>query len=323
MSITDLTTIEPTAEEASKARASRQALPNSIVRNGPCTYLRAERHRLSELRYRHFAVRQIGTTIGGEISGVDITGDLSDDIIAEIRQALHDFKVIFFRDQPLTTQQHIAFAARFGPLETHPFLPPNSEQPELVRFAKGATVAGHENGWHHDVTWRATPSMGAVLHGISVPPVGGDTLFSDMYAAYDGLPDEVRERIDNMTAEHDFMSAFGRSVPDNELAAMRDKFPVVVHPVAPRHAATGRRHLYVNRYFTSRIVGVSDRESHDLIEFLARQADYPEHQCRFTWRNDSVAFWDNRAVQHYAASDYWPLPRIMERASIQGDRPSV
>jgi taurine dioxygenase len=290
--------------------------------NGPCIYLAEERQRLAEVRYQRFEVCQVGATIGAEIRGIDLSGALSDDDIADIRRALHDFKVIFFRDQPMSTEQHVAFAARFGSLETHPFLPPNTAQPELVRFAKNAEAAGYENGWHHDVTWRAEPSMGAVLHAISVPAVGGDTLFADMYAAYDGLPDDVRARIDDLSAEHDFMQAFGHNLPDAERAVMRERFPAVEHPVAPRHAVTGRRYLYVNRYFTTRIMGLGSTESNDLIEYLARQADYPEYQCRFSWRNDSVAFWDNRAVQHYASSDYWPQPRIMERASIMGTRPT-
>ena len=130
-------------------------------------------------------------------------------------------------------------------------------------------------------------------------------------------------KMSTMTAEHDFMSAFGRLRPKGERDEMRERYPLVEHPVAPRHEATGRRYLYVNRYFTSRILGVSDAESIELIEMLSRQADYPEYQCRYRWQNDSVAFWDNRAVQHYAASDYWPEKRVMERASVIGKRPSV
>jgi taurine dioxygenase len=330
MTAADLTTTDPMSkpmpdqprDQAAAVKASRRQLPNSIVMNGPCTYLADERQRLHGLRYDHFEVRQLGATVGGEIHGVDLTEVLPDEVIAEIRRALHDYKVIFFRDQAITIDQHVAFAARFGTLETHPFLPPNAEQPELVRFNKNANAAGYENGWHHDVTWRAEPSMGAVLHAISVPPVGGDTLFADMYAAYDGLPDDVRARVDTLQAEHDFMQAFGHNLSDADRAETRERFPVVHHPVAPRHDVTGRRYLYINRYFTTKIIGLEKADSDELIEYLARQADYPEYQCRYTWRNDSVAFWDNRAVQHYAASDYWPEVRIMERASIVGSRPS-
>ncbi|HEY4333349.1 MAG TPA: TauD/TfdA family dioxygenase [Ilumatobacteraceae bacterium] len=302
--------------------AKRSRMSNSVVMTGPCTYLAEERDRLAELRFEHFDVVRMAPTVGAELHGIDLTVELAQAAIYEIRAALHAFKVIFFRDQPLTTEQHVAFAGRFGALELHPFLPASKTTPELVRFAKDAFTSGYENGWHHDVTWRAEPSMGAVLHAITVPPVGGDTLFADMYAAYDGLPADVKERIEGMSAEHDFMQAFGRSIPPDKLDAMREQFPIVVHPVVPRHEATGRPYLYVNRGFTKRIIGVSDSESVELIDLLARQADYPEHQCRFVWRQDSIAFWDNRAVQHYANSDYWPQVRVMERASIIGSRPT-
>ena len=142
-----------------------------------------------------------------------MTRDVSDALIEEIRRALFEYKVIFFRDQPFTPEGHVAFARRFGELEVHPFIPPNAEYPELVRFEKSSEVGGYENSWHHDVTWRAAPSMGAILHAIQVPPAGGDTLFSDMYAAYDALDDETKERIASMTAVHDFMRAFSAQVP--------------------------------------------------------------------------------------------------------------
>ena len=157
-----------------------------------------ERDRLAALRWRHFDARQLGATVGAEISGVDLTAPLPDEVVAELRQALHDYKVIFFRDQPLDPHQHVAFARRFGELEVHPFLPSNTGEPELVRFEKTAEVSGYENSWHHDVTWRARPSMGAVLHAVSVPDRGGDTLFSDMYAAYDGLDQATKDEIDEL-----------------------------------------------------------------------------------------------------------------------------
>jgi taurine dioxygenase len=290
---------------------------------GPCTYLAPERERLASLQWPLFDVVPQGVTVGGLIEGVDLTADLSDELIDEVRRALFEYKVIFFRDQPLTPHQHVAFARRFGDLEVHPFIPANAEHPELVRFEKSSEVGGYENSWHHDVTWREVPSMGAVLHAIQVPPVGGDTLFSDMYAAYDALDDDLKARIDSMTAVHDFMRAFGGQVPPGREDEFRAKYPLVEHPVVCRHPHTGRRLLYVNVNFTSHIVGLDDDESRDLLAVLCRQAHTLEHQCRFRWHDDSVAFWDNRAVQHYAASDYWPEVRIMERASIVGTRPAA
>lgn len=288
---------------------------------GPLGHLAAERHRLDQLRWQHFDARRLGATIGAELSGIDLTRELPDAVIAEVRQALYDYKVIFFRDQPLTAAQHVAFARRFGDLEIHPFIPSNTGQPELVRFAKSADVGGFENGWHHDVTWRECPSMGAVLHALDVPATGGDTLFADMISAYEGLDADLQQQIDGLTAVHDFVQVFGHMIPPDQQAAMRAQHPQVEHPVVCTHAGTGRRHLYVNRFFTSHIVGLDPDESTALISRLARRAEILEYQCRFQWTPHAVAFWDNRAVQHYAASDYWPDVRVMERASIIGPRP--
>ena len=289
---------------------------------GPAAHLAEERRRLAAARWNHFDAQRLGATIGAVISGVDLRVEQPQDVIDELRAALLAYKVIFFRDQPITAEQHVAFARRFGELEVHPFIPGNTGVPELVRFEKGADVAGYENSWHHDVTWRDIPSMGAILHGVEIPDIGGDTLFADMYAAYDGLPDDVKARIDLAEASHDFMRAFSRQVPEERREEMRAKYPLQYHPVVPRHAETGRRHLYVNKVFTSAIVGLDPDESAELLAFLYMQANRPEYQCRFTWEADSIAFWDNRAAQHYAASDYWPDRRVMERASIVGSRPT-
>ena len=318
------TTEAAPAQPGSDLRAERISLPNyASVQIGPLGHLQAERERLGALTWEHFDVRPLSATVGAELSGVDLTEHLADETIAEIRQALLDFKVIFFRDQPLTAVEHVAFARRFGDLEVHPFIPGNPDAPELVRFEKSADVGGYENGWHHDVTWRAEPSFGAILHAVSVPATGGDTLFSDQYAAYEGLDDETKAEIDDLVAVHDYALAFGFGLPPEEKAELRKQYPLVEHPVVARHAETGRRHLYVNRYFTSHVQGHEPEASIELIDRLARQAETSEYQCRFHWEPDSVAFWDNRAVQHYAASDYWPDVRVMERASIIGGRPTA
>jgi alpha-ketoglutarate-dependent taurine dioxygenase len=288
---------------------------------GPLGHLAAERERLASLSWRGFDATPLAATIGAEIDGVDLHDELPDAIIAELRQALLDYKVLCFRDQSITAGQHVAFARRFGPLEVHPFIPANGEFPELVRFAKSADVGGYENGWHSDVSWRAVPSMAAVLHAVAVPPTGGDTLFADMYAAYEGLGDDMKARIDGLVAVHDHVSSFGHQVPADQRDEIRKQFPPVEHPVVRTHPETGRKLVYVNRFFTSHIVGMDAAESRTLIEALSRTADTIEYQCRIRWTPDAVVMWDNRAVQHYACSDYWPSVRVMERASIVGDAP--
>lgn len=288
---------------------------------GPLGHLQTERERLAGLTWRHFDAAPVGATIGAELAGLDLTVDLSDDVIAEIRQALLDYKVVFFRDQHLTAAQHVTFARRFGDLEVHPFLKSNDELPELVRFEKTPTIGGYENGWHSDVTWRVEPSMGSILRAVEVPPSGGDTLFADMYAVYEGLDDATRAQIDDLVAVHDYAQVFGSGIPEAERDAMRERYPLVEHPVVRTHPETGRKLLYLNRFFGRSIVGLPTDESQALIDRLCRRAETIEYQCRFRWAAGSIAFWDNRAVQHYASSDYWPARRVMERATIMGDRP--
>ena len=311
-----------TSDPAGAIAPGRVKIDRYGIELGPWRHLAEERARLANPEFDHLDVTPQGATLGAEVSGVDLCADLGDDVIAEIRRALLDYKVLVFRNQPLTSAQHVAFARRFGELEIHPFITGNSEHPELVRFEKGADVGGFENGWHHDVTWREVPSMGAILHAVRVPPTGGDTLFSDMGAAYDGLDDDLRARIDDMFAVHDFAIAFGRQVPEGKQEEFRKRYPLARHPVVCTHPETGRKLIFVNCYFTSHIEGLDDDESRELIVRLAAQAAVVEYQFRVRWADDTVVFWDNRSVQHYAASDYYPDVRVMERASIVGTKPA-
>lgn len=267
------------------------------------------------------------TIIGAEITGVDLR-HVDDILLDDVHRALLEWKVLFFRDQSLDRASQAAFARRFGELEVHPFFKhlkstPDQpdDEPEVQRFAKGGNAAGYENVWHTDVTWRESPAFGAVIRAIEIPAVGGDTLWADMGAAYDGLPGSVHEQIDDAHAEHDWMPTFGLAMGPEMAERLRPEFPPVVHPVVRTHPETGRRTLFVNRDFTTRIIGLEPVESDALLDLLYRQADYPEYQCRFHWSAGAVALWDNRATQHYANSDYFPQRRVMERVSIAGDRP--
>lgn len=300
---------------------ARRRFPGSPVSSGPFSHLVTERERLAGLRWKHFDAEQVGPTVGATITGLDLTKPLGDPEFGELHTALHDYKVLFFRNQRLTPQAHVALARRFGPLEVHPLLPFNGADPALARFQKDAASSGYENVWHHDVTWRPAPSMAAILHAVDVPPVGGDTLFADMYAAYDSLDDQTKSEIEDLDAVHDFTNAFGCLLPEAKVAEMRELHPPVRHPVVCTHPVTGRRHLYVNQAFTTSIEGCPHDLGGELLHRLLRTVDAPEHQCRLRWAADSVAMWDNRAVQHYAASDYWPHRRVMERASVVGPPP--
>jgi len=288
---------------------------------GPVVHVADERARLSSPQYEHITVTPKGVTLGAEISGVRLSGDLPDEVIAEIRRAWLDYKVVYVRDQDISSTEHVEFARRFGELEVHPFLLGSEEHPELVRFEKGVEASGFENGWHHDVTWRENPSMGAILRSIQVPAIGGDTAFSDMAAAYDGLDDEMKERLDGLQAAHDYTLAFGSFVDDSKKAEMREQYPVVHHPIVRTHPETGRKLLFVNAYFTSHVVDMDENEGNQLLRYLISRASIMEYQYRVAWEPNQVTLWDNRIVQHYALSDYYPDVRIMERASIVGDRP--
>lgn len=278
-----------------------------------------------KLEAHAFALAPLTPTIGAEVEGLDLRRPLPPSALAELRRALLDWKVLFFRDQNITTDEHLAFARNFGALEVHPFAPHKAGYPEVLAITHDRDSRGKENAWHSDVTWRLEPSLGSILRAIEVPDIGGDTLFADMVAAYEGLTDEVKQRIDGKVAMHDFAhfrtGMRKRGMSEDEIEAFNRQYPEVEHPVVRTHPETGRRGLYVNAAFTQTIVGLDEQESKSLLKHLYAQAAVPEYQCRFRWKKNSIAFWDNRASQHYAVSDYWPALRRMERVTIVGDKP--
>ncbi|NBC21752.1 MAG: taurine dioxygenase [Alphaproteobacteria bacterium] len=269
--------------------------------------------------FARFEARPLTPAIGAELTGIDLR-QVDEGLVRDIREALLKYKVIFFRGQDITRAQHIDFARRFGELEIHPATPKDQPDPEVLRIAHGAESKGQENAWHSDVTWREAPSLGSILRAIELPPVGGDTLFANMALAYDRLDDETKDRITGLTAVHDIARVFARRLGKRP-EELHDKYPPMEHPVVRTHPETYERILYVNVAFTSHIKDMDRAESDALLQRLYLQAWNPEVQCRFRWQENSVAFWDNRACQHFAASDYFPQARVMERVTIAGDRP--
>ena len=257
--------------------------------------------------------------IGAEITGVDLRA-VTTEQVAGIRAALLKHQVVFFRDQTLNQQEHINFARQFGELEIHPATPKGQDNPEVLHIAHGPESKGRENMWHSDVTWREKPSLGSILKAVEVPAVGGDTLFANMAEAYERLPDDIKDKIAGKIAVHDIARVFAGRL-NKTAEQLRETYPVMEHPIVRTHPETGANVLYVNNAFTSHIKGMDEGESKKLLQALYRTASNPELQCRFRWKAGSLAFWDNRACQHFASSDYFPQVRKMERVTIAGDRP--
>ena len=257
--------------------------------------------------------------IGAEITGVDLR-EVTQEQVTGIRAALLKHQVVFFRDQTLNQEEHIRFARQFGELEIHPATPKGQNNPEVLHIAHGPESKGRENMWHSDVTWREKPSLGSILKAVEVPAVGGDTLFANMVEAYERLPGDIKDKIAGKIAVHDIARVFAGRL-NKTAEQLRETYPVMEHPIVRTHPETGANVLYVNNAFTSHIKGMDEDESKELLQALYRTASNPELQCRFRWKAGSLAFWDNRACQHFASSDYFPQVRKMERVTIAGDRP--
>ena len=257
--------------------------------------------------------------IGAEITGVDLR-EVTQEQVTGIRAALLKHQVVFFRDQTLNQEEHIRFARQFGELEIHPATPKGQNNPEVLHIAHGPESKGRENMWHSDVTWREKPSLGSILKAVEVPAVGGDTLFANMVEAYERLPGDIKDKIAGKIAVHDIARVFAGRL-NKTAEQLRETYPVMEHPIVRTHPETGTNVLYVNNAFTSHIKGMDEDESKELLHALYRTASNPELQCRFRWKAGSLAFWDNRACQHFASSDYFPQVRKMERVTIAGDRP--
>jgi taurine dioxygenase len=272
-----------------------------------------------------FQVRRLGASLGAEILGVDLKAPMDDDAFAAFEAALIEHKVLAVRDQFLTTEQHVAFSRRFGELEVHP-MRPQGQFPEIL------VLDNHKDNpvlstdvWHSDTTFRKTPTKYTILCCEIMPEFGGDTLWANMEAAYDGLSDTFRAMISGLRAVHDFQNfrvLFKNTEEDRiKLHRMEDMFPNPSHPVVRTHPVTGRKSIYVNPQFTLRIEGLEPAESRAILDVLFAQARVPEYQFRIRWTPGTIVFWDNRSTQHYAANDYYPQRRRMERTAVVGDVP--
>jgi taurine dioxygenase len=280
-------------------------------------------------------VEPLTCTIGAELSNVDL-GDASrdDELFAEIRTLLLQYKVLLLHEQHMSRAEHVAFARRFGELEDHPVVGSDPENPGLVLIYKGANSRReqYENAYHCDTTWRECPQFGAVLRCVEGPEVGGDMIWVNMAEAYSRLPGHIKQQIDGLRARHSIEATFGAALPIEKRLALKAQYPDAEHPVVRTHPETGEKILFVNAFtthFTNFHTPENVRFGQDanpgaslLLSYLISQACIPEYQVRWRFRkSNSVAIWDNRCTQHYAVQDFWPAVRKLERAGIIGDRP--
>src|SRR5436190_7600441 len=270
-------------------------------------------------------VQPITGELGAEISGVDLGADLDDATIAEIRRALLEHCVIFFRDQEFDAEQHKRLARRFGEIFVHPNYAGTQADPEIVMIRRepGDTrVVGED--WHTDTTMMPKPPMGAILYAIEVPPFGGDTLFANQYLAYETLSDGMKKMLSGMRAVHSDRMVAGPQANRNAYRATKVREDadwretVSAHPVVATHPDTGRKLLYVNASYTMGFEGMTEEESKPLLGFLLEHGHRPEFTCRFRWETGSIAFWDNRVCKHLAIHDAGPYRRVMRRTQICG-----
>jgi len=274
-------------------------------------------------------VRPVSANVGAEIHGVDLAQPLTERSYGEIRAALNEHGVIFFRNQAITPDQQMAFAEHFGAFDVDPTAevghPPGYPMICEVRKEPEATrnIGGN---WHTDHCFDPDPPLGSILLARELPDYGGDTMFASMYAAYDALSDGLKKTLEGLNAVHAKTRAFvgltrERQVSANEHADIQSRFAAreAVHPVVPRHPESGRKLLFVNPTYTVRFEGWTEKESEPLLKYLFQHAARPEFTCRFQWRVGSIAFWDNRAVWHYALNDYHGSRRLMHRIAIKGN----
>jgi len=272
-------------------------------------------------------VKPVARALGVLIEGIDLSQELAPAQVDELGRLLVEHQVLFFRNQPLTPQQQVRFAARFGTLHIHPIYPVLPELPEIMLIDTHPGFLPDNDNWHTDVTFSQTPPLAGILAAKRLPHSGGDTLWSSNRAVYESLSEPLRLMLDGLTATHSVAKSFPAERWASD-AAFKERYeravakhPPVVHPVVRTHPVSGRKALFVNEGFTTHINELSRGESQALLNYLFAQAGRPELTVRWNWKVDDVAFWDNRATQHYAIADYLPERRTMHRATVNGDKP--
>jgi taurine dioxygenase len=268
-------------------------------------------------------IRRLAGALGAELSGVDLSANLPDATIAAIRGALVEHQVIFFRDQALTPAQQVAFGARFGPLNIHPYVAGMASQPEVMEVVKEPQDRiNFGGGWHSDMSFLERPAIGSILYAVETPEFGGDTLFASQAAAFEALSSGLQKTLEGLNAVHSAAreySSQGHSAQKRQSMAIAEADGMVgeyVHPMVLVHPETGRKALYVNPAFTMRIEGWKTRESKALLDYLFEHSRYEGFTTRFSWKPGSVAFWDNRSVWHFALNDYPGQRRHMRRVTV-------
>ena len=278
------------------------------------------------MNYRTIQVEPITPAIGAIVSGVDISADLPADTIDEIRAAFHRHLVVFFRDQSLTPDRLVAFARRFGEIGYYPFVEGMADHPEVVEVIKKENESINFGGlWHSDTSYLERPPLGSILYALEVPPIGGDTLFANMYLAYESLSSGMKKSLANLRGVNSAEKPDAAITRVNRIAEKpkdaADITTIASHPIVRSHPETGRKALYCSNAHTLAIEGMTQEESRPLLEYLYRVQQREDFTCRFHWQKGSVAFWDNRAAQHYALNDYHGHRRIMHRVTLTGEVP--
>jgi taurine dioxygenase len=267
----------------------------------------------------------IAGALGAEVRDIDLRVPLDEPSVAALTRGFVEHQVLFFHEQDIGPAEHLALARHFGEPVAHPAYPTVEGFPDINILEVTPAAAPKIDSWHTDMTFLERPPLGSILRARVIPEVGGDTMFASLSAAYEALSDRMQRYLDGLEAVHSFAHGFRHSLAEpggaERLAPAVAKNPPVRHPVVRTHPVSGRKGLFVNRLFTTMIVGLDERESDAVLNFLFAHLEVPEFACRFRWRPGSIAFWDNRATLHRPVNDYWPAHRRMERITITGDRP--